>query len=200
MANSRKKCKQCGKYFPADGMIKVPAGTFCGIDHALEFANNKRVIDSEKIKAKIDTFNRSEEKKEARERRERIVELRPLSFYHKKAQAAFNAFIRARDEGMPCISCSRNTGAKMNAGHYRTVGASPETRYNEDNCHIQCEHCNSWKSGNIGEYTPRIIEKIGQERFDVLMGYHEPIKWNREMLEGIEKEYKIKLKKIKSID
>lgn len=200
MANSRKKCKQCNKYFPADEMIKVPAGTFCGMEHAIDFANEKRVIDSERIKSKIDTFTRSEEKKATRKRRERLSELRPLSYYHKKAQASFNAFIRERDKDLPCISCGRRTGAKMNAGHYRTVGASPETRYNEDNCHSQCEHCNSYRSGNIENYTPALIRKIGQERFDAITSYHEPIKWTREMIEGIEKEYKVKLKQIKDID
>ncbi|WP_442955761.1 recombination protein NinG [Pantoea sp. T14] len=29
------------------------------------------------------------------------------------------------------MSCGRNAGAKLNAGHYRTVGASKETRYDE---------------------------------------------------------------------
>nr|WP_312630905.1 recombination protein NinG [Pantoea piersonii] len=41
----------------------------------------------------------------------------------------------------------------MNAGHYRTVGASKGTRYDETNCHLQWERCNSYLSGNIGEYS-----------------------------------------------
>lgn len=200
MANSRKKCKQCKSYFPADEMIKVPAGTFCGMEHAIEFANEKRLKDSERIKSKIDTFTRSEEKKATRKRRERLSELRPLSYYHKKAQAAFNAFIRERDKDLPCVSCGRDHEGQWHAGHFRTVGASPETRYNEDNTWKQCQPCNHHLSGNIANYRPELIRRIGQERYDVLMGYQEQIKWTREMIEGIEEKYKLKLKQIKGID
>ena len=37
------------------------------------------------------------------------------------------------------------------------------------NVHKQCSVCNNHLSGNIGEYTPRLIEKIGQEKFDRLL-------------------------------
>ena len=200
MANLRKKCKQCKKYFPADEMIKVPAGTFCGMEHAIEFANEKRVTDSERIKSKIDTFTRYEEKKATKRRRERLSELRPLSYYQKKAQTAFNAFIRERDKDLPCVSCGRFHEGQWHAGHFRTVGASPETRYNEDNCFKQCQPCNNHLSGNISNYRPELIRRIGQERYDALMGYHASVKWTREIIEGIEKDYKLKLKQIKEID
>jgi uncharacterized protein involved in tolerance to divalent cations len=39
----------------------------------------------------------------------------------------------------------------------------------EDNAHGQCWfNCNKNKSGNLAEYYPRLIKKIGQKRFDEL--------------------------------
>ena len=148
-------------------------------------ARQKRIIQQEKNRKK-------EAQQERRSIKVRKLALQPLSYFHKQAQSAFNEFIRTRDAGQSCISCGRNTGAKMNAGHYRTVGASKETRYDESNCHLQCEHCNSYLSGNIDEYKPRLIGKIGQAAFDRLMGPHELKKWTREELQELAKHYRQK--------
>lgn len=172
-----KKCRECGKEFIPVMTTQTACSQICAI------AQGKKKVSKDKAE---------KERQERQASRERVESVQPLSYYHKKAQAAFNAFIRARDDGQPCISCGRNSGAKMNAGHYRTVGASKETRYDEDNCHIQCEHCNSYLSGNIGEYRPRLIEKIGQERFDALMGPHPAKKWTREQLEELAAHYRKK--------
>jgi hypothetical protein len=176
-AAKEKKCRECGKPF----MPSMTTQAVCGIGCAIAKAKKKVAKDKSDL-----------QKVERKHSRARVESVQPLSYYHKKAQAAFNGFIRERDAGQPCISCGRNTGAKMNAGHYRTVGASKETRYDEDNCHLQCEHCNSYLSGNIGEYRPRLIEKIGHERFDKLVGPHEPKKWTREDLIALAEEYRNK--------
>lgn len=172
-----KKCRECGKKFKPRMTTQTSCSPICAI------AQGKKKVAKDKQES---------QKVERKESRARVESVQPLSYYHKKAQAAFNGFIRERDAGQPCISCGRNTGAKMNAGHYRTVGASKETRYDEDNCHLQCEHCNSYLSGNIGEYRPRLIEKIGQERFDRLVGPHEPNKWTREELIALAEHYRKK--------
>lgn len=54
----------------------------------------------------------------------------------REAQAAFNAWIRRRDADLPCISCGRHHQGQYHAGHYRTVGANPELRF---------ESLNVWK-------------------------------------------------------
>lgn len=181
-----KKCRECGKDFAPLMTTQAVCSPLCAI------AQGKKKVSKDKAE---------KQRHERQASRERVEAVQPLSYYHKKAQAAFNSFIRARDTGQPCISCGRNTGAKMNAGHYRTVGASKETRYDEDNCHLQCEHCNSYLSGNIGEYRPRLIDKIGQERFDALMNPHSPKKWTREELVELAAHYRQKtrdLQKVKS--
>lgn len=103
-------------------------------------------------------------KKEATARKEnkkRLDELQPYSYWVKRAQAAFNRYIRLRDKGKPCISCGRSTGCKVNAGHYLSVGSSKGLRFHPFNASLQCEHCNTYKSGNQAEYRINLIKKIG---------------------------------------
>lgn len=83
-----------------------------------------------------------------------------------KAQTVFNAFIRKRDEGLPCISCgSYNTA---HASHFMSAGNYNYLRFNEDNVHLSCVKCNTFLHGNLIEYRKRLIQKIGQERVEYL--------------------------------
>jgi hypothetical protein len=89
----------------------------------------------------------------------------------KKAQTAFNAFIRARDAGKACISCDKPLDGGPNsfdAGHYRSVGSAPHMRFVEDNVHGQCKHCNNWLAGNHVQYRLRLLERIGERKLDLL--------------------------------
>lgn len=136
------------------------------------------------------TFNRvTREAKTLKANREMRVKARTRSEWIKLAQAAFNKFIRTRDEKLPCISCGRHHNGQYHAGHYLTTGAHPELRFNEDNCHKQCAPCNNHLSGNLVRYRPALIKKIGQEAVDKLEGTHEPKKWTIPELESIRTEY-----------
>ena len=78
---------------------------------------------------------------------------KPRQKWLKEAQVAFNAYIRARDKGKPCISCGvheqeRFTGGHFDCGHYRSTGAAPHLRFNTDNAAGQCKRCNRDLSGN----------------------------------------------------
>lgn len=149
----QKDCRQCGETFAPFQSFQKVCGPVCAVEYA-----------------KVQT-----EKKNKADARRALRRLRESSKPHqlRLTQLAFNRMIRARDSGLPCISCGRNTGAKMNAGHYLTVGGHPALRFEPDNCHLQCEHCNSHLSGNIARYRIGLIEKIGLERVEWLEGPHE---------------------------
>jgi len=83
-------------------------------------------------------------------------------------QKEFNTWIRERDRDLPCISCGRQNNVQYHAGHLMTVGAYPNLRFDEDNVHKQCVHCNKELHGNILEYRERLIDRIGEERFRAL--------------------------------
>jgi len=115
----------------------------------------------------------------------------------KEAQARFNEFIRLRDHYRPCISCGRHHKGQYHAGHYISVGAAPELRLNEDNCHKQCSACNNYLSGNLVKYRVNLIEKIGLERVEALEGSHEAKKYTIEQIKEIKKQYSDKVKELK---
>ena len=156
----------------------------CGdIDCAIEYSRRE-------ARRKLEKAGR----KALREGRDRLKSRSDLAA---EAQVAFNAFIRERDKGQPCISCGQSTGCKMNAGHYLSRGARPELRFHEFNAHIQCEKCNSYLSGNIGEYRKGLILKIGKERVEWLEGPHEPKHYTVDELKAIKARYREKLKELR---
>jgi len=109
----------------------------------------------------------------------------------KLTQSAFNAWIRFRDSGKPCISCDKpDSGThQRHASHFRSVGACAELRFNSLNVHTSCSVCNNHLSGNIAGYRPRLIDKIGIELVEWLEGPHEPKKYTCEQLREIRAYY-----------
>lgn len=132
-----------------------------------------------------------------RERQAGLAAIKTRAAWLKEAQAAFNAFIRARDHDQPCISCGRFHEGSYDAGHYRSVGAQPALRFNESNVHKQCVPCNQHKGGNIVEYRLRLIDKIGAIAVELLEVEHEPAKYTIEDAKRIKEMYKAKLKALK---
>ncbi|QHJ79593.1 MAG: hypothetical protein [Caudoviricetes sp.] len=200
MSNSKRKCKECGEYFLADGMVKVPAGSFCSMNHAIAYANKRKEKAAEKIR-RDKSRNEQAMKKVSRERNlERLKSVQNISFFHKKAQAAFNAFIRERDKGIPCVSCGKpdDDQHQRHASHYRSVGACSSLRYHEQNVHASCSVCNNYLSGNVASYRIKLVEMIGLERVEWIESQPKACKWTREQLEAIESDYKQKLKSLKN--
>jgi len=107
---------------------------------------------------------------------EKALKKKSLSTLKGDLQKVFNTYIRIRDtkheNGQAyfiCISCGERKGLEqMHAGHYWPVGGNEAVRFDEDNCHGQCIACNTYKHGNVLEYTHRLINKIGQQKYDAL--------------------------------
>ena len=124
------------------------------------------------------------------------TDLMTLQDYIKIAQQVFNKWIRQRDKGLNCISCDKEA-KKENCGHYYNANNHWSVRFDEDNCHLQCEHCNTFLSGNLIPYRENLIKKIGQERFDILSEKaNETRKFTKEEVQEIINEYKKRLKNI----
>lgn len=133
-----------------------------------------------------------------RDLRRELIGIKPRSVWLREAQAVFNAFIRQRDINEPCISCGRFHTGSYDAGHYRSVGAMPALRFNEDNVHRQCVPCNQFKSGNIVEYRLRLACKIGQERLAELETDHPVAKYTIDDAKAIKATYRAKLALLKA--
>jgi len=189
----RRKCIHCREWFHPvrDGQV------VCCYECASAVGKVQTAKNQADAQRKALKLQREEEKEQRARQAERRLAVKPLSYFIKQAQQAFNEFIRYRDRHLPCISCGRHHDGQYHAGHFRTTGANPELRFDEDNCHKQCSVCNNHLSGNLTAYRPALIAKIGQERFDVLMGPHEMPKWGRDDYIRIRDEYREKLKALK---
>ena len=135
-------------------------------------------------------------KEEAERTKARKAAIKSRAAWAREAQAAFNAWVRARDAGMPCISCQRHHTGQYHAGHYLSRGARPELAYEPDNCHKQCAPCNTHLSGNVALYRVNLIKLIGLDRVEWLEGPHPAKHYSIEDLKDIKETYKRKLKEI----
>lgn len=167
----------------------------CSIECAIALVEQ----DKAKRAAKIERLQKKSD-------REKLISIKPRSYWVAKAQQSFNAYIRKRDEQLPCICCGRyddgqKYGGNWDAGHYLSVGAYPELRFEESNCHKQLKSCNSG-SGKFSrkqktvsqEYRERLIVKIGLDKVEWLEGPHPPKKYTIDDLKSIISEYREKLK------
>lgn len=117
----------------------------------------------------------------------------------KEAQQAINEWVRLRDADLPCISCGRHHQGQYHAGHYRSVGSSPELRFEPLNIHKQCAPCNNHKSGNVVEYRISLVARIGREAVARLEGPHEPKRYTLEDLKAIKAHYRALVRELKKV-
>ena len=124
------------------------------------------------------------------------TELKTTQDWLKEAQTIFNQYIRLRDNGLWCISCGLPP-KKKNAGHYYSQGGHSNVRFNEDNVHLQCEHCNTYLSGNLLNYQIGIEKRIGAEKLIELQGKaHIEKKWSIDEIKEIIRVYKNKVRQL----
>ncbi len=172
-------CTVCGKAY----MRRTSLQSVCSVKCATGVAKASRKARQEADKAQRAALAKRRES------------LKSRGEWAREAQAAFNAWIRSRDDGKGCISCGTHNG-KKNAGHFRSVGAAPELRFNEMNVHLQCERCNTYLSGNLLEYRARLIDRIGLAEVEKLEGPHETRKYTIPELREIKETYRAKLREL----
>jgi 5-methylcytosine-specific restriction endonuclease McrA len=155
-----KRCAQCRDVFQPSRTMQKVCGVTCATEHAKRLAAQKAA-----------RANKAERKS----LREALEKAKTRGAHLKELQTAFNAWVRARDAGKPCISCGR-FGQDMQAGHYRSVGSSPATRFMPNNCWLQCRQCNLYQHGSPISYRINLIKRIGLEAVEELEKDHPPLK------------------------
>lgn len=123
----------------------------------------------------------------------------------RKLDAVFSQYIRLRDSKVyggryfRCISCGRMLPfEKGDCGHYISR-RNMTLRFSEDNCHMQCSHCNRFQDGNIIDYRSGLVRKIGEQRVKILEAQrHQSKKWSAWELEILTKHYKDEIEKLKT--
>ncbi|EMB9911694.1 TPA: recombination protein NinG [Pseudomonas aeruginosa] len=140
--------------------------------------------------------------RERREIKARKEKLKSRSDHLREAQQAFNEFIRWRDRiaGHACISSGLPldwSGNQTDAGHYRSTGAAPHLRFNENNCHAQRKLDNRYLSGNAVDYRVGLIARIGLAAVEELEADNSVRKYTVEDLKAIKAHYRAKVRELK---
>jgi hypothetical protein len=147
--------------------------------------------------ANADKARKAIAQRDRREIRVRKEKLKSRAEHMREAQAAFNEWIRLRDADRPCVSCGRHHEGQYHAGHYRSVGANPELRFEPLNVWKQCAPCNTHLSGNLVNYRLSLLLLIGPEKVDWLEGPHQARKHTVEEIKTIKAEYRAKTRELK---
>lgn len=173
----QRKCVVCKDKFTPQNNTQIVCNPACAVEYMKRQRSKEWKQQKKEIKQKLET----------------------KSEVLKAAQIVFNTYIRLRDKGKPCISCS-STNYTSSCGHYYSSGNHKNVTFNEDNCHAQCwYYCNSKLSGNLIEYRKGLIERIGIERLEYLDSIAKiEKKFTFEELKEIIYIYKQKIKELKN--
>jgi len=167
------RCKNCKEKFEPKTFLQ-------------KYCNSEECIRVFVEEAKAKTWKKTKAKMKA--------DLMTLQDYLKLAQITFNKYIRLRDKGNVCISCQKPP-KKENAGHFWNANNHYNVRFNENNVHLQCEHCNTFLSGNLINYRENLLKKIGEGEFHLLEAEAKKTrKFTKEELKEIIGTYKKKIK------
>jgi hypothetical protein len=172
-----KVCQNCKQKFTPELPGAIACSELCAIAYAVSVNGKARKV------AQV---------KERKATKEKLLALKSRSALAKEAQTSFNAWVRVRDAGMACISCGRHHQGQNHAGHYLSVGARPELRYEPLNVHLQCAPCNTHLSGNAVLYRQALLVRIGAEKLDWLEGPHPTRHYTRDELIAIKQDYAAK--------
>ncbi len=163
-------------------------------------ARPMQVVCSPVCAAKKVKTDKAAEKAQTKARKEAIKTIGELI---EEAQIAFNAFIRVRDAGRPCICCGKPMerdvlgNPEVNAGHWRSRGAAGHLRFDEANCHAQRVSCNRPGGAQAGQFREGMIARVGLAEVERLEADNEPIKWDRDTLRQFKVIYRAKTRALK---
>lgn len=187
-----RRCSSCRKKVPADSIYQSSLKAFCSSECLIQYVRSPK---GEKTRQKAIQSDL----------RQRKAKLKTKSQWMKEAQAAFNAYVRARDRKAMrrCISCDRflnynKPGGEVDAGHYLSRGSSAghSLKFHLWNCHAQCVTCNRYKQGAASGYRVGLVWRIGHEKVEWLENHDHEVEYSVEYLKRIKRIFAKKYKKI----
>jgi hypothetical protein len=178
----KKRCKQCKKEFQPLRPLQQVCDYKCAYELAIVRAELKEKKDWNKRK------------------KEGLEKLKTVTQYEQLARRVFQAWVRARDNGLPCISCGATKAEQWDGGHYFKAELYSGLIFHEDNCSKQCSRCNNELHGNESSYRIGLVKKIGEERVRWLEENKDRLRtyqFSKDELIEIKKVYLLKVKEIK---
>lgn len=177
-ANPDPECKVCGHTFRRASTLQTVCGTRCAI--------------------KLPAATRRAERRQDAAKREALKTRKQLE---REAQIAFNAFVRARDRGRPCICCGaqfepQKPGGSADAGHYLSIGSAPNLRFDEANVHAQRKNCNRPGGTTRAQFRAGMVERIGLAEVERLEADQAPRKYTADELRALRATYLAKARAV----
>ena len=135
-----------------------------------------------------------------RRHKAKLAEVR-LPHWLAVTQKVVNQYVRLRDYAQPCISCGKwdwelkdSFSGKWHCGHYKTVGARSQLRFNTKNMNKQCVSCNAYNGGSLTGQIEGITARYGIERLDWLDGHHSSKEYDTAYLKRMRSVFNKKIK------
>lgn len=191
----RRTCKICKeKFTPQYANV-----WWCCPEHGAKYALQQYKRKREKDQLKEQQEAREQQKADRKAWRERKAAVKPLKHWIDLTQRAVNDLCRETDlaNGDGCISCGTKTAFAWHAGHYRTTAAAGHLRFTRININLQCDVCNTHKSGNISYYRINLVKKYGELAVTELENDNRTHRWTVEELADIRREARADLRKLK---
>ena len=131
--------------------------------------------------------------------------MKSISKLKKELDKWFSLYVRLReatDEGMvQCFTCGKVAHYKvgMQCGHFQSR-SNLKTRFDEENCQVQCVGCNMFKQGEQYRFALQLDGKYGEGTAEKLMylshqgirfirgDYEEKISYYKSCVEKLKKE------------
>ena len=179
------KAKNCNKKFDPRGTTQIVCSIECAREYQLHLQLKKKHQEGVDRRRKIKVMKEK---------------IKTLSDHKKELQVLVNKYVQIRDKGKDCVSCDKpDTGEKRDAGHFWSQGGNPSVRFDLDNIHVQCVRCNRDLHGNLLEYRPRLIKRIGTGRFYMLGQLRTcTVKYTIPEIKDLKQLYKTKIRELKS--
>lgn len=151
----KKACRHCGTEFMPARPLAVVCSPMCA--------------------ARMVKVQKAQEKAQTKARKEAV---KKRSKWEEECRAIVQKIARIRDRNDGCISCHlpASWDGQWHGSHFRSHGAASAVQFNLWNIHKSCSSCNRDKGGNIINYEPRLVAKIGQQRVDWLRSQNQTVK------------------------
>ena len=182
MPTATRKCAHCRTRFRRESGIVQGLLAWCSEDHRIQWAVQAgRKLRERHIDDKIKAMGKNYYANDIKTRKAAAVR-------------EFNAYIRARDAGLPCISCGKPIPpGDYCAGHYIPAGSNSLLRFDEHNVNGQHNtDCNKHRSGDQVRYRKGLLAKYGETVVDRLENTSGTIKRTAADYKAIEVKYRDK--------
>ena len=160
MANSKRKCKNCGD--SVREYIVINNVAYCSFESAVQYANNNKPKGAE--------IRRKSQKKKDTVRKKAL--LTRSQWYTKLKTEIHRWIVHVRDKGKGCYTCGKtDPSVKYDCGHRHHAGrgGGDRRRFIEENLHKQCSvNCNQHGSGMPVEYDLALDVEYGKGFADKL--------------------------------